>query len=96
MTAPASQTPDVESTVLDIIAQKANAPRATLSRATQLSSLTFASIDMLETIFEIEEIFDISVLYNANDAAAGNMKTAGDVIDLIQTYVRQKNAPAPH
>jgi len=51
---------------------------------------------MLETIFEIEEIFDISVLYNANDAAAGNMKTAGDVIDLIQTYVRQKNAPAPH
>ena len=96
MTLPASPTPDIETAVLDIIAKKAGVSGATLSRATELSSLTFASIDMLETIFEIEEIFDISVLYNANEAASGNLKTAGDVIDLIQTYVRQKTAPATH
>jgi acyl carrier protein len=88
--------PDVESTVLDVIARKANVDRAALSRDTELTSLTFASIDVLETIFDIEEVFDISVLYNANDAAAGGgLKTAGDVVDLVGEYVRQKNAPAP-
>ena len=84
---------DVESAIFDIVAQKANIERSTLSRATELSSIALESIDMLEIMFDIEEKFDISVLYNANQSSAdGGFKTAGDVVDFIRN---QMNEGAP-
>lgn len=81
--------PDVEDAVLGIIAAKAKQDRTGLSRQTELSTLNLDSLDVVEIIFQVEEEFDISVPYNANDpATAGtSLKLAGDVIDLVRQQV---------
>jgi acyl carrier protein len=80
---------DVEGEIFDIIAQKANIERSTLSRATELSDVKLESIDMLEIIFEVEEKFNISVSYNANQGTSGGFKTAGDVVDFIKSHMTE-------
>jgi acyl carrier protein len=80
---------DVESEIFDIIAQKANIERNTLTRATELSDVKLESIDMLEIIFEVEEKFNIAVSYNANQGTSGGFKTAGDVVDFIKSHMTQ-------
>ena len=78
---------DVESEIFDIIAQKANIERSTLTRATELSEVKLESIDMLEIIFDVEEKFNISISYNANQGTSGGFKTAGDVVDFIKSHM---------
>jgi acyl carrier protein len=78
---------DVEATVLDYVAQKANVERATLSRETPIESLDLASIDILEIMFEVEEKYNISLLYNVNEG--GSFKTVGDVLDLVTKQIGQ-------
>jgi acyl carrier protein len=81
--------PDIERTIIDIIARKANVDSSALSRATELASLELDSIDTVEMIFQIEEAFDISVPYNANQAAAAagaGIATVGDVIDMVAKH----------
>lgn len=88
---------DIEGTVLDIIARKTGADRAGLTRETELSGLKLDSIDTVEVIFDIEEAFDISLMFNANSSAAGsNIKTVGDVVDLVsQAMNNPTKAQAP-
>ena len=78
---------DVEATVLDYVAQKANVERTTLSRETPIESLDLASIDILEIMFEVEEKYNISLLYNVNEG--GSFKTVGDVLDLVTKQIGQ-------
>ncbi len=89
----------VESDVLDIIAKQANIDRAKLARDSNMAELDIQSLDVVEIIFAIEEKFDITVPYNANDptgAAAGmNFKTIGDVVDAVQKLVDERNAVKP-
>ena len=89
--------PETESTVMDIIARKAGADRASLTRETDLSGLKLDSVDTMEVIFEIEEAFDISLMFNANRTAmGGNIKTVGDVVDLVAlSQAGAVNAPGP-
>jgi acyl carrier protein len=87
---------DVQSTVIDIIASKANVESASLSPATELAGLALDSLDIVETIFQIEETFDISLPYNANQAGASGapgLVTVGDVIKLVSSQIRPAHAP---
>jgi acyl carrier protein len=55
-----------------------------------LSKLTLDSLDVVEIIFQIEERFDISIPYNANeaaDAAGAGLKTVGDVIEMVRAQM---------
>jgi acyl carrier protein len=81
--------PDIEDAVLEIIAAKAKQERSALSRQTELATLNLDSLDVVEIIFQIEEKFDISIPYNANDPATSgaSLKVAGDVVDLVQQHV---------
>lgn len=83
---------DIEGAVLEIIAAKSKAEPGTLSRQTELSTLTLDSLDVVEMIFQIEEKFDISIPYNANEAAGAEMafKTAGDIIDLVGKHIAEQ------
>jgi acyl carrier protein len=76
---------DVAATIFDIIARKTGADPGSLSRLTELETLKLDSVDTIEVIFEIEEKFDISIAFNANRAtsAVGDIKTVGDVVDLV-------------
>jgi acyl carrier protein len=81
---------DIAGTVLDIIAEKAKTDRSQLSSQTELSKLTLDSLDVVEIIFQIEERFDISIPYNANeatDAAGAGLKTVGDVIEMVRAQM---------
>jgi len=81
---------DIEGTILNIIAEKAKVDRAGLSRATEMRGLDLDSLDVVEIFFEIDEAFDISLPFNANEAASiesARFKTAGDVIDLVTEQV---------
>lgn len=84
----------VESDVLDIIAKQANIDRAKLTRDANMAELDIQSLDVVEIIFALEEKFDITVPYNANDpsgAAAGvSFKTIGDVIDAVEKLVAEQ------
>jgi acyl carrier protein len=85
---------DVETVVLDIIAQKAGVERDGLHRATEISSLGLESLDIVEIIFDIEEKLDISLLYNANEASStdgGSFKTVGEVVDFVIKHVGQRD-----
>ncbi len=84
---------DIEGIILNIIAEKAKVERGTLNRATELKGLDLDSLDVVEIFFEIDEAFDISLPFNANEAASiesAKFKTAGDVIDLVTEQVAQQ------
>lgn len=89
----------VENDVLEIIAKQANIDRAKLTRNAEMAELDIQSLDVVEIVFALEEKFDITVPYNANDpsgAAAGvSFKTIGDVVDAVQKLVDQKSAVKP-
>jgi len=81
---------DIEGTILNIIAEKAKVERTGLSRTTELRGLDLDSLDVVEIFFEVDEAFDISLPFNANEAASvesARFKTAGDVIDLVMEQV---------
>ncbi len=86
----------LENDVLDIVAKQANIDRAKLTRDANLADLDIQSLDVVEIIFALEEKFDISVPYNANDpsgASAGMaFKTIGDVVDAIAKLVGERDA----
>ena len=89
----------LEDDVLDIIAKHGNIDRARLTRDANLADLDIQSLDVVEIIFALEEKFDITVPYNANDpsgAAAGvAFKTIGDVVDAITKLVDEQKAAKP-
>lgn len=80
---------DVESKVLDLIAEKAGADRATLTRDTPLADLALDSMDFVEVVFDLEEAFDISIPFSANstDPSGATFRTVGDVIDQVSSLV---------
>jgi acyl carrier protein len=86
----------VENDVLDIIAKQANMERSKLTRDSKIAELDIQSLDVVEIIFAIEEKFDITVPYNANDpsgAAAGiSFITIGDVVDAVEKQIAQRDA----
>ena len=85
---------DAETGILEIIAKQANVERTALNRTTEIASLGLESLDIVEIIFEIEEKFDISLLYNANDAssaAGGSFETVGEVVDFVMKHVNHRD-----
>lgn len=86
----------VESDVLDIIAKQANIDRAKLTRDANMADLNIQSLDVVEVIFALEEKFDITVPYNANDpsgqAAGVAFKTIGDVVEAVGKLIDERDA----
>lgn len=84
----------MESDILDIIAKQANIDRAKLARDANMADLDIQSLDVVEIIFALEEKFDITVPYNANDPSGGTagvaFKTVGDVVDAVEKLVAEQ------
>jgi acyl carrier protein len=84
---------DLERDIVAIIAHQAKVDPAGLNRMTELSTLDLVSLDMLEIVFDVEEKFDISIAYNANEALSPqhkSFKTVGDVMDFVATHLSSK------
>lgn len=66
--------------LISMIADRFNVPVSAVSGKTNFQQdLNLDSIDSLELIMELEDIYDISI----SDADAAKLQTVGDVINLI-------------
>ncbi len=57
-----------------------------------LRDLGVDSLVLVETIFELEETFDIVVPFNANEAENSGLETVGSVIALVEQLVMKRAA----
>ena len=66
--------------LISMIADRFNVPVSAVSGKTNFQhDLNLDSIDSLELIMELEDIYDISI----SDADAAKIETVGDVINLV-------------
>ena len=71
--------------VRQIIAKELKIPLERVTADTVLQDLGVESLDVIEIIFALEEKFDISIPYNANEAAAGSAETASGGLGKLET-----------
>lgn len=64
-----------------------------LARDTALESLGIDSLKTIEILFEVEDAFGIRIP-SVQEQPMQQLRTVGDVVDLIDTLVAQKAAPA--
>ncbi|MEI8394023.1 MAG: acyl carrier protein [Rhodospirillaceae bacterium] len=80
---------DVETEVVKIIAAKAQLDPSKLIRSAKLTELNISSLDVVEIIFAIEELFDIQIAFNANKAK-DDFESVADIVLAVETLVAQK------
>ncbi len=81
---------DVKDKIIDIIAKKSPVARENISLESRMDDIDVESLDFVEIIFELEEHFDISLPYNANEAS--DLQTVGDVVVAVEKLVGQNSS----
>ncbi len=78
--------------VIAIIAEQAVLPLASVHPDASLGDLGIDSLGLVESIFAIEEAFDISVPFNANDGAQSgfDISSVGAIIAAVQSLIAAK------
>lgn len=85
---------DVQQKVIAIIAEQAVLDVADVTMAASLVELGIDSLGLVESIFAIEEAFDISVPFNANEPAASDfdISSVAAIVAAVEALVAQKQA----
>ena len=80
---------DVRSKVIEIIAEQAVMDVEDVKPEQSLEDLGIDSLALVESIFAIEEAFDISVPFNANDPNAGefDISSVGAIVKAVESLV---------
>jgi acyl carrier protein len=78
---------EIEQKVLDIVAKECRLDRATLTLDSRIEDLKIESIDLMQTIFQIEEAFDIYVPQEGDNF---KLTTLRDVTDAVARLVAEK------
>ena len=83
---------DVGAKVIEIIAEQAMIDPSDINLGHSLEDLGIDSLGLVESIFAIEEDFDISVPFNANDPGSGafDISSVAAVIAAVEGLVRDK------
>ena len=84
---------DVGAKVIDIIAEQAILEPGDVTLESTLESLGIDSMGLVESIFAIEEAFDIQIPFNANDPTDGdfNISSVASIISGIEKLVAEKS-----
>lgn len=82
--------PATESELLDLMAKEAIVDRELLVRDATLENLGVSSMDVMTTVFEIEEKYGVSI--EGDDMPA--IKTVGDLTDFLLERINGKTEPA--
>jgi acyl carrier protein len=85
---------DVATKVIAIIAEQGLLDPGELTLDSRLADLGIDSLAMVESIFAIEEAFDVSVPFNANhpDTTAFDTSTVGSVIAAVEGLIARRAA----
>lgn len=81
---------DILEDVKQIIAKQVNIPVDQLNADTKLAEIGIESLDVIEIVFSIEEKFDISIPFNANESAIEAFGTIGQVTEAVKGLVDAK------
>jgi acyl carrier protein len=84
----------VKDQVVAIIAEQAVLDPADISPDSTLESLGIDSLGLVESIFAIEEAFDISVPFNANDPSESDfdISTVASIVAAVEALVAARPA----
>ena len=85
---------DIQTKVIEIIAEQAVLEPSDVSLDGTLESLGIDSLGLVESIFAIEESFDISVPFNANEPGESefDISTVASIIKGIETLIADQKA----
>ena len=83
---------DIGAKVIDIIAEQAILDPGDVTLESTLDSLGIDSMGLVESIFAIEEAFDIQIPFNANDPSESdfNISSVSSIISGIEKLVAEK------
>ena len=83
---------NIRDKVIAIIAEQAVLETSDVSDDSTLDSLGIDSLGLVESIFAIEEAFDISVPFNANEPEASvfDISSVASIIKGIETLVAEQ------
>ncbi len=84
----------VEQIVVEIVARQAMVAPATVKLQATPEELGLDSLGLVESIFAIEEAFDVTVPFNANDpgSASFDIATVGSMVMAVQALIATKPA----
>ena len=82
---------EVARRVMEIIAEQALLNLSDVTPEATLESLGIDSLGLVESIFAIEEAFDVSVPFNANEPGKSSfdISSVGAIIAAVETLVDQ-------
>lgn len=83
---------DVSEKVAEIIAEQAMVEAGEVTPDTKLEDLGLDSLALVEVVFGIEEAFDITVPYNANDPSESDfqLETVSQIVDGVKELIAAK------
>lgn len=81
---------EVKNKIIDIVAKQSSVARENISLESTMDDIDVESLDLVEIIFELEEQFDISIPFNANEAS--DLETVGDVVVAVEKLVARNTA----
>ncbi|MBU3259773.1 MULTISPECIES: acyl carrier protein [Roseovarius] len=83
----------IKDRVISIIAEQAVLEPSDVTMDSTLEDLGIDSLGLVESIFAIEEEFDISVPFNANEPQASDfdISSVAAIIDGIETLVKEQS-----
>lgn len=82
----------VREKVIAIIAEKAVLDASDVTLDSRLDALGMDSLAMVEAIFAMEECFDITIPFNANDPEEGrfDISSVGSIVAAVEDLLAQK------
>lgn len=83
---------EIARNVIAIIAEQALLKPEEVTLDSSPQELGLDSLGLVEIVFAIEEAFDISVPFNANDPGASefDISTVGKIVDAVRALLREK------
>ena len=84
----------VQAKVIEIIAEQAVMEVSDVAPTSTLEELGIDSLGLVEAIFAIEEAFDISVPFNANDPSEGNfdISSVASITKAVEGLIADQRA----
>jgi len=89
---PPGETMDIKTKVIEIIAEQAVLEPSDVTPESSLEELGIDSLGLVESIFAIEEAFDISVPFNANDPSESDfdISSVASIIAGIERLIAEQ------
>ncbi|MEL6520209.1 MAG: acyl carrier protein [Pseudomonadota bacterium] len=83
----------VQDRVIEIIAEQAVLDVSDVALTSTLEDLGIDSMGLVESIFAIEEAFDISVPFNANEPTKGNfdISSVASIVRAVESLVSEQH-----